>query len=212
MINYLSLHNRYYQMRMRPSKEHGPRELAPDPTHPQPPIRSDTIAMPLQVDPHSPAEVHPITLTLSQHPITQAISLHLMSPHDLYFLYEVHLNQHSLADLISAQQLHLKNIQEALQFISEFMDGLSNESMKATLMVPLPEKAELVVSKLINGKPYPVISLQAGKVDDDLVQMHVACQYGALRDSLRQKEQKIANLREIVRVKNPYLLAHLHPH
>jgi hypothetical protein len=40
---------------------------------------------------------------------------------------------------------------------------------------------------------------------------HVAFVYGSMRQRIMEKEQKIDQLKELVRLKNPYLLKHFKP-
>jgi hypothetical protein len=63
-----------------------------------------------------------------------------------------------------------------------------------------------VLKKKVGGKRHIVMLLKGEKESGQLITEHVAFKYGSIQDRIRQKEAKIEHLRELVRLKNPYLL------
>ena len=66
--------------------------------------------------------------------------------------------------------------------------------------------AELVFSRTVGGKVHTVLVLAGREEGEEVVRAQVAYRYGALRERIMRKEERIAYLRETVRQKYPHLL------
>jgi hypothetical protein len=63
-----------------------------------------------------------------------------------------------------------------------------------------------VVRRVVGGKVHTVLALSGREEGAEAVKAQVAYRYGALRERIMRKEERIGYLRETVRQKYPHLL------
>jgi hypothetical protein len=68
------------------------------------------------------------------------------------------------------------------------------------------EGVELVIRRTVGGKSHTVLAISGREESQEAVRAQVAYRYGALRERIIRKEERIGCLRETVRQKYPHLL------
>lgn len=65
---------------------------------------------------------------------------------------------------------------------------------------------ELVIRRNVGGKTHTVLAINGREESQEVIKAQVAYRYGALRERIIRKEERISSLRETVRQKYPHLL------
>jgi hypothetical protein len=94
---------------------------------------------------------------------------------------------------------------DLVEFMRISVGEVQREEKEAVLEMT-EEGAELVFSKMVGGKVHTVLVLFGREESEEAVRAQVAYRYGALRERIVRKEERIAYLRETVRQKYPHLL------
>lgn len=92
-----------------------------------------------------------------------------------------------------------------MELVRGSLEEVQREEKQAVLDVT-EDGIEFALTRTVGGKEHTVLRLHGREENEELVKAQVAYRYGALRERIIRKEERIAYLRETVRQKYPHLL------
>lgn len=93
-----------------------------------------------------------------------------------------------------------------MEFFRASLQDIQNQEKAGLLEVTSEDEIALVLKRTVGGRSHVVMVVEGKRESEEVIKLQVAYRYGSLRERIMKKEEKIGQLKEMVRLKNPYLL------
>lgn len=118
----------------------------------------------------------------------------------------VRLSESEFSQLREEQELKAE-FKEFPELLLSLLDELRDNGHSAELEMISDRKAQFSLLQQASNKEFNLLSLELYREEEQVVKQMVAYRYSVLRAEIDRMEGRVLDVREMLRVKNPYLLA-----
>lgn len=118
----------------------------------------------------------------------------------------VRLSESEFSQLREEQELKAE-FKEFPELLLSLLDELRDNGHSAELEMISDRKAQFLLLQQASNKEFNLLSLELYREEEQVVKQMVAYRYSVLRAEIDRMEGRVLDVREMLRVKNPYLLA-----